>query len=229
MIAAPGHTPGHIALVDERDGTLIAGDAYSTLGGVSSTGKVNWRFPLVGDGDVGSRHRQPHRGEAAGAGAGRAGGRARPGGGRSGSRRWSVRCARRACPCRRRRSVRRGLSRDGVVDAAVRVADRGGPDGAHARPRSRPSSASARRRSTTTSRACLGSGASSPCAGSASSPTASATPPSAVRETMRWRRSRSPTGTSRASGRGSTGSCRRRRTRTTPNGWPPLPRWSRCS
>jgi glyoxylase-like metal-dependent hydrolase (beta-lactamase superfamily II) len=48
VVAAPGHTPGHIALFDERDRTLIAGDAYSTLGGVSTTGRVNPRFPLVG-------------------------------------------------------------------------------------------------------------------------------------------------------------------------------------
>jgi glyoxylase-like metal-dependent hydrolase (beta-lactamase superfamily II) len=47
-VAAPGHTPGHIALLDERDATLIAGDAFSTLGGVSTTGRVNPRFPLVG-------------------------------------------------------------------------------------------------------------------------------------------------------------------------------------
>jgi glyoxylase-like metal-dependent hydrolase (beta-lactamase superfamily II) len=48
VVAAPGHTPGHIALIDERDRTLIAGDAFSTLGGVSTTGRVNPRFPLVG-------------------------------------------------------------------------------------------------------------------------------------------------------------------------------------
>jgi glyoxylase-like metal-dependent hydrolase (beta-lactamase superfamily II) len=48
VVAAPGHTPGHIALVDERDGTLIAGDAFSTLGGLSSGGRTNPRFPLVG-------------------------------------------------------------------------------------------------------------------------------------------------------------------------------------
>jgi glyoxylase-like metal-dependent hydrolase (beta-lactamase superfamily II) len=48
VVAAPGHTPGHIALLDERDRTLIAGDAFSTLGGVSTTGRVNPRFPLVG-------------------------------------------------------------------------------------------------------------------------------------------------------------------------------------
>jgi glyoxylase-like metal-dependent hydrolase (beta-lactamase superfamily II) len=46
VVAAPGHTPGHIALIDERDRTLIAGDAYSTRAGVSTTGRTNWRFPL---------------------------------------------------------------------------------------------------------------------------------------------------------------------------------------
>jgi glyoxylase-like metal-dependent hydrolase (beta-lactamase superfamily II) len=48
VVAAPGHTPGHIAFLDERDRTLIAGDAFSTLGGVSSGGRTNPRFPLVG-------------------------------------------------------------------------------------------------------------------------------------------------------------------------------------
>jgi glyoxylase-like metal-dependent hydrolase (beta-lactamase superfamily II) len=46
VVASPGHTPGHIALLDTRDRTLIAGDAYSTLGGVATTAKVNPRFPL---------------------------------------------------------------------------------------------------------------------------------------------------------------------------------------
>jgi glyoxylase-like metal-dependent hydrolase (beta-lactamase superfamily II) len=46
VVAAPGHTPGHIAFLDTRDRTLIAGDAYSTLGGVETTAKMNPRFPL---------------------------------------------------------------------------------------------------------------------------------------------------------------------------------------
>jgi glyoxylase-like metal-dependent hydrolase (beta-lactamase superfamily II) len=46
VVAAPGHTPGHIALLDTRDRTLIAGDAFSTLGGVETSAKVNPRFPL---------------------------------------------------------------------------------------------------------------------------------------------------------------------------------------
>jgi glyoxylase-like metal-dependent hydrolase (beta-lactamase superfamily II) len=48
VIPAPGHTPGHVAFFDTRDRTLIAGDAYSTLGGVATTAKVNPRFPLPG-------------------------------------------------------------------------------------------------------------------------------------------------------------------------------------
>ena len=46
VVAAPGHTPGHIAFLDTRDRTLIAGDAYSTLGGVATSAKPNPRFPL---------------------------------------------------------------------------------------------------------------------------------------------------------------------------------------
>jgi glyoxylase-like metal-dependent hydrolase (beta-lactamase superfamily II) len=46
VVAAPGHTPGHVALLDARDRTLYCGDAYSTLGGVATTAKPNWRFPL---------------------------------------------------------------------------------------------------------------------------------------------------------------------------------------
>jgi glyoxylase-like metal-dependent hydrolase (beta-lactamase superfamily II) len=48
VVAAPGHTPGHVAFSDTRDGTLYCGDAYSTLGGVATTAKVNPRFPLPG-------------------------------------------------------------------------------------------------------------------------------------------------------------------------------------
>lgn len=44
--AAPGHTPGQIALLDTRDRTLIAGDAWVTLGGMQATGKARWPFPL---------------------------------------------------------------------------------------------------------------------------------------------------------------------------------------
>lgn len=47
VVATPGHTPGHIALLDTRDRTLYCGDVFSTLGGVASSAKANPRFPLV--------------------------------------------------------------------------------------------------------------------------------------------------------------------------------------
>jgi glyoxylase-like metal-dependent hydrolase (beta-lactamase superfamily II) len=46
VLASPGHTPGHVSFLDTRDRTLYSGDAFSTLGGVATTAKVNWRFPL---------------------------------------------------------------------------------------------------------------------------------------------------------------------------------------
>ena len=47
-VAAPGHTPGQLAFLDRRDRTLFCGDAYSTLGGVATTAKLNPLFPLPG-------------------------------------------------------------------------------------------------------------------------------------------------------------------------------------
>jgi glyoxylase-like metal-dependent hydrolase (beta-lactamase superfamily II) len=47
VVASPGHTPGHVAFLDTRNGTLVAGDAYSTLGGVETPARANPRFPLV--------------------------------------------------------------------------------------------------------------------------------------------------------------------------------------
>jgi glyoxylase-like metal-dependent hydrolase (beta-lactamase superfamily II) len=46
VVASPGHTPGHVAFLDTRDGTLLAGDAFSTLGGVATPARANLRFPL---------------------------------------------------------------------------------------------------------------------------------------------------------------------------------------
>ena len=45
-IAAPGHTPGQLAFLDPRDGTLYCADAYATLGGVATPAKANPLFPL---------------------------------------------------------------------------------------------------------------------------------------------------------------------------------------
>lgn len=46
VVGTPGHTPGHIALFDVRDNTLIAGDAFQTHAGVAVSGTVRWRFPF---------------------------------------------------------------------------------------------------------------------------------------------------------------------------------------
>lgn len=46
VVACPGHTPGHIAFLDERDGTLIAGDAFSIAGGISVAGDMRPLFPF---------------------------------------------------------------------------------------------------------------------------------------------------------------------------------------
>lgn len=45
-VAAPGHTPGHIAFVDVRDRTLLAGDAYQTRGGIAVSGVLRPLFPF---------------------------------------------------------------------------------------------------------------------------------------------------------------------------------------
>lgn len=45
-VGAPGHTPGQMAFLDERDRTLICGDAYLALGGVFVTTKPVKRFPI---------------------------------------------------------------------------------------------------------------------------------------------------------------------------------------
>jgi glyoxylase-like metal-dependent hydrolase (beta-lactamase superfamily II) len=47
VIASPGHTPGHVAFLDTRDQTLLAGDAYSTLGGVATSAKSRPWLPLA--------------------------------------------------------------------------------------------------------------------------------------------------------------------------------------
>jgi glyoxylase-like metal-dependent hydrolase (beta-lactamase superfamily II) len=46
VVATPGHTPGHLAFLDTRSGTLIAGDALTGVGGVRVAGDAPARFPL---------------------------------------------------------------------------------------------------------------------------------------------------------------------------------------
>ena len=45
VIATPGHTPGHCSFLDTRNRTLIAGDAFQTLGDVAVSGTLTI-FPL---------------------------------------------------------------------------------------------------------------------------------------------------------------------------------------
>lgn len=47
VIGSPGHTPGHICFLDPRDGTLLCGDAFTTIGGVATTAKGKPVFPLA--------------------------------------------------------------------------------------------------------------------------------------------------------------------------------------
>jgi glyoxylase-like metal-dependent hydrolase (beta-lactamase superfamily II) len=45
-IETPGHMPGHLSFLDERDGTLYAGDALIGKGRLTISGFSPWFFPL---------------------------------------------------------------------------------------------------------------------------------------------------------------------------------------
>jgi glyoxylase-like metal-dependent hydrolase (beta-lactamase superfamily II) len=47
VIASPGHTPGHVSLLDERDQTVFCGDVFTTLGGVATSAKGKALFPFA--------------------------------------------------------------------------------------------------------------------------------------------------------------------------------------
>jgi glyoxylase-like metal-dependent hydrolase (beta-lactamase superfamily II) len=47
-IETPGHIPGHLAFLDERDGTLYAGDALGSVSRLTVSGYPPWFFPNVG-------------------------------------------------------------------------------------------------------------------------------------------------------------------------------------
>jgi glyoxylase-like metal-dependent hydrolase (beta-lactamase superfamily II) len=47
VVAAPGHSPGHIAYLDTRDRTLLAGDVYTTYGRAAVTNDFYLRFPFA--------------------------------------------------------------------------------------------------------------------------------------------------------------------------------------
>jgi glyoxylase-like metal-dependent hydrolase (beta-lactamase superfamily II) len=47
VVASPGHSPGHMAFLDTRDQTLIAGDVFTSYGQVAVTNSFYWRFPFA--------------------------------------------------------------------------------------------------------------------------------------------------------------------------------------
>ena len=47
VVATPGHRPGHVAFLDTRDRTLIAGDVFTTYGRPAVTSHFYARFPFA--------------------------------------------------------------------------------------------------------------------------------------------------------------------------------------
>ena len=47
VIPSPGHSPGHVAFLDTRDRTLIAGDVFTSIGQVQVSNHFYLRFPLA--------------------------------------------------------------------------------------------------------------------------------------------------------------------------------------
>jgi glyoxylase-like metal-dependent hydrolase (beta-lactamase superfamily II) len=47
VVASPGHSQGHIAFLDTRDRTLIAGDVFTSIGGAAVSNHFYARFPLA--------------------------------------------------------------------------------------------------------------------------------------------------------------------------------------
>ena len=47
VVASPGHTPGHVAFLDTRDRTMIAGDVFTSYGKVAVTNHFQLRFPFA--------------------------------------------------------------------------------------------------------------------------------------------------------------------------------------
>ncbi len=45
-IAAPGHTPGSMAFLDNRNGALLVGDAFQVRGGFAVSGQMRLLFPF---------------------------------------------------------------------------------------------------------------------------------------------------------------------------------------
>lgn len=46
VVPSSGHTPGHVAFLDTRDRSLIAGDAFQTRAGIAVSGDLRLLFPF---------------------------------------------------------------------------------------------------------------------------------------------------------------------------------------
>jgi glyoxylase-like metal-dependent hydrolase (beta-lactamase superfamily II) len=47
VVAAPGHSPGHVAFLDTRDRTLIGGDTFTAYGKLAVSSHFDLRFPFA--------------------------------------------------------------------------------------------------------------------------------------------------------------------------------------
>jgi glyoxylase-like metal-dependent hydrolase (beta-lactamase superfamily II) len=47
VVPTPGHSPGHVAFLDVRDSSVIAGDVYTSYGTLNVTDHLYWRFPFA--------------------------------------------------------------------------------------------------------------------------------------------------------------------------------------
>jgi glyoxylase-like metal-dependent hydrolase (beta-lactamase superfamily II) len=47
VVASPGHSPGHVAFLDTRDRSLLAGDVFTSYGKVAVSNHFYLRFPLA--------------------------------------------------------------------------------------------------------------------------------------------------------------------------------------
>ena len=47
VVSTPGHTPGHVAFLDTRDGAVIAGDTFSSYGRLMTSDRLRLPFPLA--------------------------------------------------------------------------------------------------------------------------------------------------------------------------------------
>jgi glyoxylase-like metal-dependent hydrolase (beta-lactamase superfamily II) len=47
VVPTPGHTPGHVAFLDTRDGAVIAGDTFTAYGRVMTSDRIRLPFPLA--------------------------------------------------------------------------------------------------------------------------------------------------------------------------------------